>query len=200
MMKEPKRTGLAAFGAGLLLLLACLVCFGCGRPEGTGASRTTPGGRAKDSPARTAQATHPVKYEDLSVSGAQDAAQAVPLRPGALTVVNLFDEFCSECAGGQRLKTLERIQQAEPRAAVLTVFSSENFTEQDVENFKLLLLDVRPEGLLRGSTRKLQASMVKQQLLVVLNSRKKVVWQEAPGMSEEELFTAVKRAIESGGA
>lgn len=190
--------GLAAFGAGLLLL-ACMVCCGCGRPEGTGASRTVPDGRAKDNPAPTAQAIHPVKYEDLSVSGAQDAAQAVPLRPGALTVVNLFDEFCSECAGGQRLRTLERIQQAEPRAAVLTVFSSENFTEQDVENFKLLL-DAKPEGLVRGSTRKLQASMVKQQLLVVLNSRKEVVWQEAPGMSEEELFTAVKRAIESGGA
>lgn len=199
MMKEPKRTGVAAFGPGLLLL-ACMVCFGCGRPEGAGASRPAPDGRAKERPAPPAQAAHPIKYEDLSINGTQDAAQAVPLPAGTLTVVNLFDEFCSECAGGQRLKTLERIQQAAPRASVLTVFSSESFTEQDVENFKLLLPDARPEGMVRGSTRKLQASMVRQQLLVVLNSRKEVIWQEVPGVSEEELFTAVKRAIESGGA
>jgi hypothetical protein len=188
MMKYQTRKGLAAFGAGLLLL-ACLVCFGCGGPSGAGTGQ----------PAHAASAAKAVKYEDLSISGTQDAAQAVPVSPGGLTVVNLFDEFCAECAGGQRLRTLARIQQAAPRAAVLTLFSSEKFTEQDVENFKLLL-DPKTEGLLRGSTQKVQASMVKQQLLVVLNTRKEVVWQEAPGMSEEELFTAVKRVIESGGA
>lgn len=198
MLKDTKRTRLTTFGAGLLLV-ACLACSGCGSNEGAGTARPAPDGLAKDKPAPNAPATQTVKYEDLSISGPQDAAQAVPLRTEGLTVVNLFDEFCSECAGGQRLKTLERIQQAAPRAVVLTVFSSENFTEQDVENFKLLL-DPQPEGIVRGSTRKIQASMVKQQLLVLLNSRKEVVWQEAPGMSEEELFKAVKRAMESGGA
>lgn len=189
-MTKQRRSCLAP-AAGCLLLLLCLLGSGCGSPESGGAGAAGSGGSG------AAASAVKVKYEDLSVSGPGGAPQAVPLRPDGLTVVNLFDEFCTECAGGRRLQTLERIQRAAPRATVLTVFSSDEFTEQDLENFKMML-DTMTESMVRGSTRDARRGMVNQQLLVVLNPRKEVVWQEAAGMSEEEIFKAVERVIKSG--
>ncbi|HVF55215.1 MAG TPA: hypothetical protein VM934_03645 [Pyrinomonadaceae bacterium] len=188
--------------AGCVLLLVCVAFSGCGGSESGSRSRTAPAAPEKAAErheSTSTASTVKVKYDDLSINQAGDKTGSLPLAPAGLTVVSLFDDFCMECAGGNRLRTLEKLEQTTRGTKILAVFSADSFTEQDVENLKLML-DVIPQSMVRGSTKKVQSNMVSQQLLVVFNSRKEVVWQETPGMSEDEIYAAVKRAIEAGAA
>lgn len=108
------------------------------------------------------------------------------------TVVNLFDQFCTECATGHRLETLNRLARAQRRnLQIAVVFSEKNFSPQDVKNFSSMLKTEYP--LYQGDLGTAANAMISGRLLLVFDGRGAVVWQEKPDMSEEEILQAVVR-------
>ncbi len=116
--------------------------------------------------------------------------QPIPVAKHGLTVVNLFDEFCTECATGERLETLNklaRMQGHDPDIAA--VFSETNFTYQDVKNFSLMLKAEYP--FYQGKIDDFRNLIIKGRLLIVLDHQGTVIWHEAPDMTQEEVLTHI---------
>lgn len=117
--------------------------------------------------------------------------EPLPLAHHGLTVVNLFDEFCSECPTGNRFQTVTRLSESpRPPSKVLLVFSDEHFSSDDVENFRTLLSN---DTLLKGNIEAVKPHMNNGKLLVVFDSNRKIVWHEKRGMKEEEVLAAVSQ-------
>lgn len=129
----------------------------------------------------------------LKVSSQSASEDLLPVADQGLTIVNLFDQFCADCVSGDRLQTLERLAQF--HQTTLAVFSAENFSAQDIDNFKLMLPS-RCE-ILRGNIEAARPHLNSGRLLVVFDPQRRALWREQPGMSEQEVFDNVKRLVES---
>ena len=113
----------------------------------------------------------------------------LPIANHGLTVVKLFDEFCSECPTGNRFQTVTRLSESpHPPSKILLVFSDEHFSSDDVENFRTLLSN---DALVKGNIAAAKPHLNNGKLLVVFDSNRKIVWHEKPGMKEEEVLAAV---------
>ena len=127
----------------------------------------------------------------------QSSGDNVPIPLGdTLTIVNLFDEFSTGCPTGNRFETMERLNSS--RAAgitVLLIFSEKHFSAQDLENFKAIL--PMADSLVRGDIEPIRPHLTSGKLLVVLDSRGSMIWQEKPNMSEQEVFSEISRLIHS---
>lgn len=129
--------------------------------------------------------------DSIRINTAGGLIESLPIAHHGLTVVNLFDEFCSECPTGNRFQTMNRLNQSSrPPAKILLVFSDEQFSSQDVENFKTILSN---DALVKGDIEAMRPYLNRGKLLVVFDSTRKIVWQEQPGMNEEEVAVAVSR-------
>ena len=142
----------------------------------------------------TSSTSHPPSVnllDTVRISTKTGILQPLPIANQGLTVVNLFDEFCSECPTGNRFQTMNRLNQSSrPPAKILIVFSDEQFSSQDVENFKTILSN---DALVKGDIEAMRPYLNRGKLLVVFDSTRKIVWQEQPGMNEEEVAVAVSR-------
>lgn len=127
----------------------------------------------------------------VSVEAAGD--EPLPVADDGLTVVNLFDQFCADCITGDRLQTLERLTQS--GVPSLAVFSEKNFSAQDIENFRLML----PTrcAIRRGDIEEARTRLNNGRLLLVLDSRRKLLWEERPGMSEQDILAGVRSLAEA---
>ena len=128
----------------------------------------------------------------LKVSGQPSGDEPLPVAERGLTVVNLFDQFCADCVTGDRLQTLERLAQSGRPG--LVIFSDKNFSAQDIENFKLVL--PTRSAIRRGDIEAARPRLNSGRLLLVLDSRRKVLWEERPGMSEQDVLEGVKSLTE----
>jgi hypothetical protein len=81
---------------------------------------------------------------------------------------------------------LEKIAKAhgQPGQAV-AVFSEKTFSQQDIENFKVMLNTM--VSLYRGDLGLSQDVTISEQLLLVFNAEGHLLWQEKLGMTEEEI-------------
>lgn len=124
------------------------------------------------------------------------APESLPVASQGLTVVNLFDEFTTECLTGDRFQTLNRLNQLpHPITKVLVVFSEKTFSIEDVENFKMIFS--MPDLLVQGDMEAVKPYLIKGTLLVVFDSDKNLIWQEKPGMTEKEVLVDVSRLTQS---
>jgi hypothetical protein len=114
-----------------------------------------------------------------------------------LTIVNLFDEFSVGCPTGNRFESMERLRSLSPAARILLIFSEKHFSTQDIENFKAIL--PMPESLVQGDIEPVRPHLISGKLLLVLDSKGRVVWYEKPGMSEEQVTRGVSDLIHSHG-
>lgn len=158
-----------------LLLLFVLLIFSACRPDTSSTS---------DSPSVNL-------LDTVRISTGTGVLEPLPIANQGLTVVNLFDEFCSECPTGTRFQTVTGLtQSSRPPGKILLVFSEKHFSSQDVENFKTILAN---DALVKGDIEAVKPYLNKGKLLVVFDSTRKIVWQEQPGMNEEEVVAAVSR-------
>jgi hypothetical protein len=122
--------------------------------------------------------------------------ESLPVASHGLTVVNLFDEFSTECRTGNRFQTMNRLSQlSHPISKVHVVFSEKTFSTEDVENFKMIFS--MPDLLVQGDMDAVQPYLIEGTLLVVFDSDKNLIWQEKPGMTEKEVLTDVSRLMQS---
>jgi hypothetical protein len=172
----------------LCLLLIASAGAGCGRKEA---------GQIAVGPSQASVATTTagdgIRFEDVIVRSEGGADEPLPAADGGLTVVNLFDEFSSECASGVRMETLRAVASGGGGLRTVAVFSDEKFSPQDVRNMRLILDP--PFPLLRGKVDKSRAALPGGSLLVVFDSEKRVVWAERPGMSEADVQESLARLV-----
>jgi len=115
-----------------------------------------------------------------------------------LTIVNLFEEFCTECPTGSRFETMERLYLSrQTTTKIFVVFSETRFSTQDVENFKEILS--MPDSLVQGDIESMTPYLIKGKLLIVFDANKRVVWQEKPEMSEQQVFSAISGLMQIHG-
>lgn len=158
----------------LLLIFVLLIFNGC-RPN-TSSTSGSPSAHLLDT---------------VRISTKTGVLEPLPIASQGLTVVNLFDEFCSECPTGNRFQTVIGLNQSSrPPGKILLVFSDKHFSSQDVENFKTILSN---DALVKGEIEAMKPYLNKGKLLVVFDSARKIVWQEVPGMNEEEVVAAVSK-------
>ena len=110
-----------------------------------------------------------------------------------LTIVNLFDEFSTGCPTGNRFEALERLHSLQPTAPILLIFSDKHFSTQDIENFKAVL--PMPESLVQGDIEAVRSHLSSGKLLVVLDSKGNVIWNEKPGMPDQQVMREVAELI-----
>lgn len=111
-----------------------------------------------------------------------------------MTIVNLFDEFSTGCPTGNRLETMERLNSLRPAGtAMLLIFSDKHFSAQDLENFKAIL--PMADSLDRGDIEPIRPNLTDGKLLVVLDSKGSVIWQEKPNTSEQQVFSEISSLI-----
>lgn len=124
--------------------------------------------------------------------------EKVPIPIGnGLTIVNLFDEFSTGCPTGNRFETIEHLHSSQPPGAtLLLVFSDRHFSTQDVENFKAIL--PMPESMAQGDIEAVRPHLIYGKLLVVLDAKGSLVWQEKSGMSEQQVLSEVSQLIHTG--
>ena len=118
----------------------------------------------------------------------------VPLGDG-LTIVNLFDEFSTDCASGSRFETMERLNSLRPTGSILLIFSDKNFSIQDLENFKAIL--PMPESLVQGDIEAVRPHLTSGKLMVVLDGKGNVIWHEKRDMSEQQVASEVSALMHS---
>ncbi len=136
-----------------------------------------------------------VPIDGIKVGTTPGRLQPLPIADHGLTLVNLFDEFCSECDTGDRLQTVARLNQsARPPAKILLVFSGSQFSQLDLENFTVLLSN---DFLIKGDIEAAKPHLNNGKLLLIIDSSRNVVWQEKRGMKEEEVFAAVWQLLTS---
>ena len=129
--------------------------------------------------------------DHIRVSTEHGPVAPLPIATQGLTVVNLFGEFCSQCATGNRLETIARLNQsARLPGKVLMIFSDRRFSAEDLNNFKLLLSS---DSMIQGDIEVANRFLIEGKLLVVFDSNRNLVWQEKPGMNEEEVLSAVSQ-------
>lgn len=117
---------------------------------------------------------------------------------GGLTILNLFDDFSTGCPTGNRFETIERINSPRPAGITLfLIFSEKHFSTQDVENFKAIL--PMAESMVQGDIETVRPYLSYGKLLVVLDSKGSLIWQERAGMSEEQVLSEVSQLIHSAG-
>ena len=122
-------------------------------------------------------------------------AEKVPIPTGnGLTIVNLFDDFSTGCPTGNRFETIEHLHSAQPLGArILLVFSDKHFSTQDVENFKAIL--PMSESMVQGDIETVRPQLIYGKLLVVLDAKGNLIWQEKSGMSEQQVLSEVSQLI-----
>lgn len=86
-----------------------------------------------------------------------------------------------------------------PRAGttILLIFSDKQFSAQDLENFKAIL--PMADSLDRGDIESIRPHLTEGKLLVVLDSKGNVMWQEKPNTSEQQVFSEISDLIKSAG-
>lgn len=126
----------------------------------------------------------------VRITTASGIKGTVPFAKRGFTVINLFDQFCTECATGERLETLKRLARTPGSdLKISAVFSEKNFSFQDIENFRSML---RTEyQLYQGDLGSAADAMIGGRLLLVFDHRGALVWQEKPHMTEEAILQAV---------
>lgn len=114
---------------------------------------------------------------------------------GTFTIVNLFDEFSTGCPTGNRFETMERLNSVRPTGtAMLLIYSEKHFSVQDMENFKAIL--PMSDSLVQGDIEAIRPHLSHGKLLVVLDSKGSVIWDEKPNTSEQEVLLEVSRLIQ----
>ena len=113
-----------------------------------------------------------------------------------LTIVNIFDEFSTGCPTGDRFETMERLNSLSATGTtMLLVFSEKHFSTQDIENFKEIL--PMSDSLVQGDIEAIRPHLTKGKLLVVLDSKRGVIWHEKPDSSEQQVFGEISKLIQS---
>ena len=113
-----------------------------------------------------------------------------------ITIVNLFDEFSTGCPTGNRFETMEQLNSLRRAGtAILLIFSDKHFSAQDLENFKAIL--PMADSLGRGDIEPIRPHLTDGKLLVVLDSKGSVIWQEKPNTSEQQVFSEISSLIDS---
>src|SRR5215213_11473473 len=134
-------------------------------------------------------------FSRVKITSSTGDKTIIPLGNG-LTIVNLYDDFCSECPTGNRFQTMERLNSLRSGTTqIFVVFSDQHFSTQDVENFKAMLS--MPEALVQGDIEALQPYLIRCKLLVVFDSTRSAVWQEKPGMTEQEVLKEVSQLMQT---
>jgi peroxiredoxin len=132
----------------------------------------------------------------IKITSHAGVQESIPMAGQGLTVVNLFDQFCTECPTGIRFQTMNRLNQLrQPISRMFIVLSEKNFSTEDVENFKTILS--APDLLVQGDMEGVKPYLIKGKLLMVFDSHKNLIWQENPGMTEQEVLTDVSRLLQS---
>jgi hypothetical protein len=88
------------------------------------------------------------RFARVTINSSTRDKTPVPLGDG-LTIINLFDEFSTDCPSGSRFETMERLNSLQPTGSILLIFSDKNFSFQDLENFKAIL--PLTESVVQGS-------------------------------------------------
>lgn len=134
-------------------------------------------------------------YEELGIRGKDGAAQPIPLAAEGLTLVNVFNEFCTECATGARLETLNRpASKKGDSSRIRVIFSEADFSEQDVENFRAVLGARCP--MFRGNIGAASNLTIGGRLLIAFDTQGRAVWQEKSVMTEDEITSEISRLIQ----
>lgn len=121
------------------------------------------------------------------------AKATIPLGNG-LTIINLFDEFSAGCPTGKRFETLEQFNSAHSSGSrLLVIFSEKHFSSQDVQNFKAIL--PMSESMVQGDIEALRPHFVYGKLLLVVDSKGTLVWQEKSDMSEQQVLSELSNLM-----
>src|ERR1700752_716752 len=131
-------------------------------------------------------------FARVKITSATGDKTSLPLG-NELTVVNLVDEFSTGCPTGNRFEALERLHSLQPTAPMLLIFSEKHFSTQDIENFKAIL--PMPESLVQGDIESVRSHLSSGKLLVVVDSNGKVIWNEKPGMPDQQVIREVTELI-----
>ena len=135
------------------------------------------------------------RFARVKLTTASGNQSSIPLG-NQLTLVNLFDEFSSGCPTGNRFDTMERLNSSRRAGiTVLLVFSDKHFSNQDLENFKAIL--PMADSLVRGDIEPIRPHLTLGKLLVVLDAKGSMIWQEKPNTSEQQVFSEISRLIDS---
>ena len=111
---------------------------------------------------------------------------SIPLGRG-FTIVNVFDDFSPGCPTGNRFDTIEHFNSLRPaETTIVLIFSDQNFSIQDVENFKQML--PLAASMVQGDIEALRPFLIDKKLLLVLDESGRVVWQEKANVSEQQLL------------
>lgn len=125
----------------------------------------------------------------------QSTGNKAPIPLGnALTIVNVFDSFSLGCPTGNRFETIERFDSLRPAGStIVLIFSEKGFSTQDVENFKAIL--PMAESMVQGDIEALRPYLDRGKLLVVLDSKGRLVWQEKADMSEQQVWSELANLV-----
>jgi peroxiredoxin len=146
-------------------------------------------------PAEAPQLSGPEILSGIKITGKGGAVEPLPIANQGLTLVNLFDEFCTECITGNRLQTMSHLNRSRgPTTNIFVLFSQEHFSTEDLENFKTILSNY---SLIRGDIKAAEPYLINGKLLVVFDSNRNLIWQEKPGMTEKDVQTDVSRLLQS---
>ena len=129
----------------------------------------------------------------VTINASTGGKAPIPLGSG-LTIVNVFDGFSPGCPTGNRFETIERFNSSRRAGStVLLIFSEKSFSTQDVENFKAIL--PMAESMVQGDIERLRPYLIDGKLLVVLDSKGHLVWQEKPNVSEQQLLNELSDLV-----
>ncbi len=129
----------------------------------------------------------------VTINQSTGSKAPIPLGSG-LTIVNVFDDFSPGCPTGNRFETIERFDALRPAGTtVVLIFSERGFSTQDVENFKAIL--PMSEWMVQGDIEALRPYLVRGKLLVVLDSKGSLVWQEKANMSEQQVMSELSNLV-----
>ncbi|MDX6290281.1 MAG: AhpC/TSA family [Blastocatellia bacterium] len=146
-------------------------------------------------PANVSQLSGPEILSGIKIIDKSGAFEPLPIANQGLTVVNLFDEFCTDCVTGSRFQTMARLNRSRrPTTYIFIIFSKEHFSTEDLENFKAIL---STDSLLQGDIETAKSYLISGKLLVVFDSNRNLIWQETAGMTEKEVLADVTRLLQS---
>lgn len=153
-------------------------------------------GIANDKPAQaaglpTAVITQEKILHTVMLIDSDGTERPIRLATKGVTLVNLFDAMCTECATGERLETLKLLSEDfSEDVNVIAVFSRSRFSERDLDNFRSLFK--LPFPLFLGNVESTQLALVNGMLLAAFDAEGRIVWQTKSGLSELEIYRTVK--------